>query len=50
MENLREIIIVEMRHAGIKDIYGIIRAMMSAFNVEEVTQDVVDAIRLDYLS
>ncbi len=50
MNNLREEIIQEIMLVGIKDIDGIINTLLIAFDVEEVNQDVVDAIREDYLS
>ena len=47
--NMKNEILQELKMAGVKDADAIIDTMMIAFNVKEVNQDVVDALREDYL-
>ena len=48
LKNKYEDILADLKHAGIKDADAIIRTYMTAFDVNEVNDDVVQAIRTDY--
>jgi hypothetical protein len=48
VNKLHEGILQDLQIAGIKDAEGIIRTMLTAFDVKEVNQDVVEAIKEDY--